>query len=743
NSDGSFQFRHNWPSGTAWYGTKLLNLLRNKYTTFVLTNNKLIQFVIGASLMGSDLYNNLIKYLEGHLAAIRAESDQYMDESLLHYYTKQWKKYTAASGYVHHVFSYLNRHWVKREIEEGRKNDVFEVYTLALVSWKKHMFKYVHHNVNEAVLKLIERQRNGEYIETSLIKSIVESFVSLGLDDNDASKLNLEVYKNWFETPFVEATEVYYKTESEKFISENSVPDYMKKAENRLAEEEARVQMYLHPTTNQPLISKCETVLVKNHAEVIWEEFQNLLNYDKQEDLHRMYSLLARIPDGLNPLRSRFELHVKKAGLSAIEKIAEQEGDTIEPKTYVDALLEVHKKYNELVQTAFSGEAGFVASLDKACREFVNRNQVCKTSTSKSPELLARFCDSLLKKSSKNPEENELEDVLNGTMTVFKYVEDKDVFQKFYSKMLAKRLVNFASASDDAEASMISKLKEACGYEYTSKLQRMFTDMSLSKELNDNFKERMQQGHDPSELNDFSILVLSAGSWPLSAPSTAFNIPEDVVKTYDRFQKFYQSKHSGRKLNWLFQLSRAELKANCFKASKAGYTLQVSAYQMGILLQYNNADSYTFEELRDSTNLSPEAITPALGILVKAKILMLANGEKVGDAGSRYNLNLDFKSKKIRINLNLQMKTEQKVESEETHRNIEEDRKLLMQAAIVRIMKTRKAMKHVTLMDEVITQLQSRFKPRIQEIKKCIDILLEKEYIERVEGQKDMFSYVA
>jgi cullin 1 len=42
-----------------------------------------------------------------------------------------------------------------------------------------------------------------------------------------------------------------------------------------------------------------------------------------------MYSLLARIQDGLNPLRSRFELHVKKAGLSAIEKIAEQEGETV------------------------------------------------------------------------------------------------------------------------------------------------------------------------------------------------------------------------------------------------------------------------------------------------------------------------------------------------------------------------------------------------------------------------------
>lgn len=175
-----------------------------------------------------------------------------------------------------------------------------------------------------------------------------------------------------------------------------------------------------------------------------------------------------------------------------------------DPKVYVNTILEVHKKYNALVLVAFNNDSGFVAALDKACGKFINSNSVTKaaSSSSKSPELLAKYCDLLLKKSSKNPEEAELEDTLNQVvsivyeinlfflymnkliifitsiqMVVFKYIEDKDVFQKFYSKMLAKRLVQHMSASDDAEASMISKLKQACGFEYTSKLQRMFQVM--------------------------------------------------------------------------------------------------------------------------------------------------------------------------------------------------------------------------------------------------------------------------
>ena len=113
-------------------------------------------------------------------------------------------------------------------------------------------------------------------------------------------------------------------------------------------------------------------------------------------------------------------------------------------------------------------------------------------------------------------------------MIVFKYIEDKDVFQKFYSRMFAKRLITSGSASDDLEQSMINKLKESCGHEYTLKLTKMFQDMNISKDLDSNFKDAMEKTHEKEELLDFSVLVLSTSNWPLPSSTSPFNIPAEV-----------------------------------------------------------------------------------------------------------------------------------------------------------------------------------------------------------------------
>jgi cullin 1 len=694
----------------------------------------------GAHLLGEELYNKLIDYLKHHLEDLVNQSKTHTDEALLAFYIKEWGRYTVAAKYIHHLFRYLNRHWVKREIDEGKKN-IYDVYTLHLVQWRKELFEKVNVKVMDAVLKLVEKQRNGETIEHSQIKQVVDSFVSLGLDEADPSKSTLDVYRFHFERPFLTATKDFYLAESKQFVAENSVVEYMKKAETRLAEEEERVRMYLHQDIAIPLKKTCNQALIADHSALLREEFQVLLDNDREEDMARMYNLLSRIPDGLDPLRARFETHVRKAGLAAVQKIQSAEGDKLEPKVYVDALLDIHTQYQGLVERAFKNEPEFTRSLDNACREFVNRNEVCKSGSSKSPELLAKYADVLLRKSSTSIEESELEHTLDQIMTVFKYIEDKDVFQKFYSRMLARRLVNSNSSSDDAETSMISKLKEACGFEYTNKLQRMFQDMQISGDLNKEFRAHLE-GVESTKVVDSTFFILGTGFWPLTAANTDFNPPPEIAAEIERFTRFYKHKHDGRKLTWMWNLCKGEIKASYCKASKTPYTFQVSIYQMAILLLFNEKDSYSYDDILSATQLSKEVSDQAIAVLLKAKVLIMsgAAGEKPG-SGKTFKLNYDFKSKKIRINLNIGGIKEAKQEEVETNKTIEEDRKLVLQSAIVRIMKARKKMKHTQLVSETINQIRSRFVPKVGDIKKCIEILLDKEYLERLED--DELGYLA
>lgn len=692
----------------------------------------------GAQLVGLELYKRLTETLREYLVAKFHEGIDLMDEDILTFYTKEWEKYQFSSKVLNGVCSYLNRHWVRRECEEGRK-EVYEIYQAALVTWRDRLFENLNRQVTNAVLKLIEKERNGEVINTHLVGCVIDCYVEIGLNDADPNGKgpSLSVYKDSFENKFLRDTERFYITESTNFLQQNPVTEYLKKAEQRLEEEKKRVRMYLHMTTQGPLLKTCEKVLIENHMEIFHSEFQHLLDAEKDEDLARMFRLVARIPEGLGEFRTLLEAHIYNQGLSAIEKCDDSAND---PKTYVTTILDVHKKYNALVLNAFNNDSGFVAALDKACGRFINNNAVTRqaNSSSKSPELLARYCDLLLKKSSKNPEESEIEDTLNQIMIVFKYIEDKDVFQKFYSKMLGKRLVQHMSASDDAEASMISKLKQSCGFEYTSKLQRMFQDIGVSKDLNEQFRQHMLQSKEALDI-DFSIQVLSSGSWPFQQ-SFAFSLPAELERSVHRFTAFYSSQHSGRKLNWLYHMSKGELITNCFKSR---YTLQTSTFQMAILLQYNHSESLTIQQLEESIQLKFDFLIQVLQILLKTKLLDTEDDENNLTPSSVLSLNTDYKNKKLRVNINIPMKAELKSEQEVTQKHIEEDRRLLVQAAVVRIMKMRKVLKHQQLVAEVLNQLSSRFKPKVNMIKKCIDILIEKEYLERTEGQKDTYSYLA
>ncbi|ODQ65741.1 cullin [Nadsonia fulvescens var. elongata DSM 6958] len=724
----------------------------------------------GAQLQGKELYQYLKAYLSKHLRQVLQQivDDNLHDIDLVQFYIKTWDRYTLGARYLNHIFDYLNRHWVKRERDEGRKG-VFDVNTLCLTIWRDDLFKPLQEqrNLIQAVLNLIQRERHGETIATVGVKKIIQCFVSLGLDENDTKKVNLSIYREYFESPFLQTTAVFYTEESKSFLQTNSIVEYMKKCETRLAEEQRRLTVYLHPSSQPELMETCRRFLIQQHATEMQQEFQALLEQDRASDMKRMFELLSQIPEGLKPLQEQLESHVKRQGIEAVVKLSKETTSSVDPKSYTDTLLRVHTKYAKLVKESFKDHTGLVKAFDTACKAYINYNVIASGAAhskgdSKTPELLARYSDSLLKKNSREADDAnadvDLDSRLNNIMTIFQYVNEKDTFQTVYTRLLSKRLVHNTSASDEAETNMVSKLGEACGVEYTVKLNRMFQDMSVSASLQAEFKELSYSSGDNGNgrlAADFAVQVVSKGTWPLPGPKSPFNIPKDLVNAYELYTSFYNKKHSGRKLSWLWNMSKGELKMNFAAGGATGkmsYTLQVSLYQMAILLAYNTNDCYTIEQLREITALSDDILLGSLAIILKARVLTMCGGAggssssktatpTVGEPNSIYRLNYDFKNKKIRLNLNLPIKSDQRAESDEVAKSIEDDRKLFLQAVIVRIMKTRKELKHMALIQETIEQSKKRFMPKVPEIKKNIDALIEKEYLQR--GNDNTLQYLA
>lgn len=714
-----------------------------------------------SDMVGERLYQLLREFLEEHLQR-RFETLRDLSEvDLLSSYTKEWEEYRFSSKVLGGICDYLNRYWVRSKVSSGQ--NFYEVYQLALAIWRDVLFQKIDDQVTSAILRLIDKERQGSPINTNLVSAVIQSYVELNVDvglnteQADTSKeKTVTIYKSRFEEKFIAETRDFYARESSAFLSSNSILEYMKKIEDRLNEEHKRVGLYLHSSTESKLIHTCEDVLIKQHLCEFHQEFFTMLEEDKHDNLSIIYHLVSRISGGVDRLKQALEDHIVAQGTAKIEKC----GNTAleNPSIFVQTILDVHKYFEDLVKDAFDGDLNFVTAIDKACEKFINNNYVTSAeANTKPPELIARYCDSLLRKSSRNPDEAELEEKLRRVITIFRYLVDKDVFQKFYTKLFGRRLIQGTSSSDDAEMSMISKLKEACGFEYTSKLQRMYQDIAVvSREQNENFREDLRLKGESINY-DLYVQILTSGSWPMQTMAKEVPLPPELQSGVSKFEAYYYAKFNGRKLTWMTHMSKGDLHSYCFKNNNV---FTASTLQMVILLQYNHANSYKISELASKTQIDFESLKQVLALLIKAKLLyddasLTKDNEPTTSQDGRdavekrltpdtvIYLNLAYKNKKIRVNINVPLKAEIKQEQEKTHKNIEEDRKILIQASIVRIMKTRKSLNHQNLMVEVLNQLSTRFKPSVPVIKKCIDILIEKEYLQRDHTSKDTYKYIA
>uniref|UniRef100_A0A8C2YNM0 Cullin 2 n=1 Tax=Chinchilla lanigera TaxID=34839 RepID=A0A8C2YNM0_CHILA len=474
--------------------------------------------------------------------------------------------------------------------------------------------------------------RGGEDPNQKVIHGVINSFVHV---EQYKRKFPLKFYQEIFETPFLTETGEYYKQEASNLLQESNCSQYMEKVLGRLKDEEIRCRKYLNPSSYTKVTHECQQRMVADHLQFLHAECHNIIRQEKKNDMANMYVLLRAVSTGLPHMIQELQNHIHDEGLRATSNLTQENMPTL----FVESVLEVHGKFVQLINTVLNGDQHFMSALDKALTSVVNYRE--PKSVCKAPELLAKYCDNLLKKSAKGMTENEVEDKLTSFITVFKYIDDKDVFQKFYARMLAKRLIHGLSMSMDSEEAMINKLKQACGYEFTSKLHRMYTDMSVSADLNNKFNNFIRNQDTVIDLGiSFQIYVLQAGAWPLTqAPSSTFAIPQELEKSVQMFELFYSQHFSGRKLTWLHYLCTGEVKMNYLGKP---YVAMVTTYQMAVLLAFNNSETVSYKELQDSTQMNEKELTKTIKSLLDVKMINHDSEKEDIDAESSFSLNMNF-----------------------------------------------------------------------------------------------------
>ena len=651
---------------------------------------------------------------------------------------------------VRDILMYMDRTYIQQQ----RRRPVYELglHLFRITVWEHPM---VQPRVTELLMSAVSKERDGLLTDDrSLLKAVLGMLLELGQADSSS------VYEKDFENIFLTSTAEFYKQESLSYLSNNTATDYVAKATKRLEEERERSSALALPgSTEGPLQNIVETELIEKHARTLVDMetsgFAELLKDDtKLADMRSMYDLFVRVPGSVDNLRDALADRIKRDGKALT---TDQEKGNSDPPAFVRGVLTMRERYDKIVSVSFRGEKKAKKRMRESFEDFLNMD-------ARAASCLAIYVDELLRVGLRGATEEQISEELQKVIIVFRYLSDKDVFESFYKQHLAKRLLGGRSISDDAERAMASQLKAECGYQFTSKLEGMFNDMRISRDMRDAYKaykRNQEQGENVSRV-DIEVDVLTNGYWP-SQNVPPCTLPQTIQDAIGRYSKYYLGKHTGRKLSWQTSGGTAELKATFGSGPDKfrRHELLVSTYQMCILLLFNEKDVLTLNQIRAETQIPDQELRRHLISLCTPKHRILKKGSKgkgITSDDDTFTFNFDYTSKLKRVRIPLVKEGMATRGHDDTMLTstaaasgtdgsiplpVEEDRRHLVEAAVVRIMKARKALHHNDLIAEVTRQLSVRFNAAPQFIKKRIESLIEREYLERSTDDHRVYSYVA
>ena len=663
------------------------------------------------------------------------------EEALLKEVSLRWERHLIMNKWLRKFFGYLDRYYTPQ-------NNLPKLQASGLHQFREYVFVKVKSRTTRIIVEFIDKERSGEIVNRPLLSKCVEVYATLSdIDVTPSSSMEAkdQTLYDEFEVEVLDRASAYYARKASEWVESDGTPEYMLKAEQALQKEDDRVNHYLQKDTKPKLKATCVKELLEKYEKALLEKegsgCRALLRDGKRADLRRMFQLFHLVEGGLEPMAKILSEYVKEIGEGIVAErkagIDKGEKDSAQNPAFVRSLIALHDKYVELIKSQFDGHSLFTKAVQSAFEVFINHD-VGKRSNS---EMLSTYCDRILRGGggSKMSEE-EIEAQLSKVVDIFAYLSDKDIFSEIYRNQLAKRILNGRSTSDEAERSMISKLKLKCGAQFTSKMEGMVNDLKMGHEKKKIFAEyynqKVKASNGPRSMN-FSVDVLSTGHWP-SYEKVEVSLPSSMSSCVEMFTDHFKKSNDHKVLSWVHSLGNMTIRAK-FKRS---YTLRLTTLQGIALLLFNSQEDgafISFADMKTALNVDDEIVKRVMHSLTcgKYKLLSKQQDSRGISRDDAFRINKKFVSKKLNITVPMAS-----LEASHKPKKVAKNREIAVEAGIVRIMKARKRLKHHELVSEVLTQLHF-FQPQPKMVKRRIEALIEREYLERDENNSKVYKYLA
>lgn len=685
------------------------------------------------------LYEKIKNIIVSFMRSIEQNMRNVKENELLNLFFLKWEHARIVLAQIKCIFLYISRFFVPRHMYPTFEN-IFTVHFFDIIF--RELQQPLSNVLRANIAQYREKQECGdECVSKKVIELIYENEAMV-------NQQSLAFFSK-FEMDVSQDMEQYYQKVKLRSLT-ISLDDFLSEIEKCVAKEADVCARFSIQKLSDSFRSRLITILLGDRLHGLVTRYSDTLFRSSTHSLQRLLVSASFVERGVSLVASQYKEVFLKEGQDQIsqcrQKLSESTTDTSLTHSLIHQLIidlsDLFFSDFEKINTEFGGNSHFLQVLYESIDSLTHSDIIDLYSFT---HAIASTIDALVDVENEQPKEQKLK-AIDRILFMYASLSEKDEFIREHGAFLSRRLLFGANECvRDLDTYIIQSISNITGIQSIRTLSDMLDDLNNPASLEFNQYLRQCPLSHPNVV--YHAHVLSKGVWPLLPESVfesnadigSINFPSEMMDIVNSYSVW--NKHINRVIQW--STIRGFVSLDLSFDDSHSINMKVLPIQAIVLYSFNHSLTLSFSQIAHSTNIPHDFLSVVLESLCLAdfKILHRVNDPEFTCPMTDSDVFSVINAQDILAygqSIQLCGLSIRKVKSKNKNKNTKYFE--AYKACIIKELKHAQSLTHSQLSELVVTKMKP-FNFEIEDLKECIDNLIEKELIERCGDNKSSFKY--